>query len=188
MALDAALAGSHYLSEGWDQDRKEFIKRLEAPFSKKLKTPEVDRRKFTVHPELALLMAKVRGDINDVAPYIGVSKLSCIMCNYYIRAFNALTRENIATRGSHGKAYPGWCWPSFPSCDKELRPIFLGLIREQLRRDFEDDTQPRRLSDSSVGSDVPEMEYDPTRDQILKKITMMKSNVRPTDTTVFPAK
>ena len=42
-----------------------------------------------------------------ILPYIGVSNLSCIMCSHYIRAFNEVTQEKIATRGSCGKAYYG---------------------------------------------------------------------------------
>ena len=173
MALDAALVGSRYLCKRWDQHCKSFIKKLEVP--------EVYHLKFTVHAELTLLMAKVRGDINDVAHYIGVSKLSCIMCSNYILAFNMVTEENIATKGSHGKAYPGWCWPSFPSRDEELRPIFLELIREQLRRDFEADTdiQPRRLSDSSVGPDSPGIGSKKTRDQVRDLINAAVSTVLP---------
>ena len=129
-ALDTALAGSIFLSTICDQKRKLFIKELEAS--------EKDFQKPTVHAELALIMAMVNGKINDMAPYIGVSKLSCIMCNHYIDAFNMVMKQNIAIKGSHRKAYPGWAWPSLPSCDKELRQVFLGLISLQLRRDFDD--------------------------------------------------
>jgi len=54
------------------------------------------------------------------------------MCSHYIHAFNEVTKQKVATKGSHGKAYPGWFWPSLPSCDGELRPAFLGRIRQQL--------------------------------------------------------
>ena len=164
VALDAALAGTNYLLSEWDEERKSFIDLL----LKDLRYPEVFREKPTVHAELALIMAMVNGEIDHVKPYIGVSKLSCIMCSRYICAFNRLKRQTIATKGTHGKAYPGWFWPSLPDHDEELRPAFLGLIREQLLDDFEDYTEEKRLSDSSVGSGFPGLDIDPTSDEIIE--------------------
>jgi hypothetical protein len=50
-ALDAALAGTDYLSAGWNEERESFIDRL--------KEPEVVRYKPTVHAEIAMVMAMV---------------------------------------------------------------------------------------------------------------------------------
>jgi DNA-binding transcriptional ArsR family regulator len=161
VALNAALAGTDYLSANWDRDRESFINRLKRP------APSlVVRRKPTVHAEIAMVMAMVKGEIRDVLPYIGVSKLSCIMCTHYIRAFNEVMTQKIAIRGSHGKAYPGWSWPIPPSHDEELRQAFLKRIRQQLLHDFVTDSDSRRRSDSSVGSDGPEWQLDPTADDI----------------------
>jgi hypothetical protein len=121
----------------------------------------------TVHAELALLMEMVDGKIDDVAPYVGVSKPSCIMCSEYIRAFNKVMNQKIATKGSHGKSYPGWFWPNLPSYDGELRPAFLKLIKERLLSDFEHYSKTRRLSDSSVGSGFPEIDMHPSGEEIL---------------------
>ena len=160
VALDAALAGTSYCTPAWDESRKSFFQQL-------LEEPEgpegLVRRNPTVHAELAMIMAMVKGEIENVLPYIGVSKLSCIMCTHYIRAFNGLTEEKIATRGSRGKAYPGWFWPNLPSRDQELRPAFLGCMRQQLLSDFELHEE-RRYSDSSVGSGLPKIELDKTKD------------------------
>jgi hypothetical protein len=68
VALDAALAGTDYLSADWDEERKAFIDRL-----KELEASWVDRYKPTVHAELAMAMAIVKGEITHVLPYIGVS-------------------------------------------------------------------------------------------------------------------
>ena len=115
-ALNAALAGTEYLDPEWEQDRLSY-------FAFK----ELDMTCWTpcVHAELALLMAMVGRKIKHL-PYIGVSKVSCIMCIHYIRAFWEITGEKIATRGSHGKAYPGWFWPAHPDtgCDAALRQAF----------------------------------------------------------------
>jgi hypothetical protein len=121
VALDAALAGTAYLSEGWNDERESFVDRLKGS-----ETSGVVRWKPTVHAELAMLMAI---EITHVLPYIGVSKLSCIMCSHYIRAFNEVMEKKIAIRGSRGKAYPGWSWPIPPARDEELRRAFLKGIR-----------------------------------------------------------
>lgn len=105
MALDAALAGTPYLSADWNKEREPSIEQL-------LNEPEasevVVRKKPTVHAELAMIIEVDRGKIEDVLPYIIVSKLSCIMCSHYMRAFNEVSKQKIATKSSPGKAYPWW--------------------------------------------------------------------------------
>ena len=158
VALNTALAGTSYCTR--NESRESFLQRL-------LEEPEghegVVHWNPTVHAELAMIMAMDKGEIEHVLPYIGVSKLSCIMCSHYIRTFNEVTEQEIAIRGSHGKAYPGWFWPNLPSRDQELRPAFLGCMKQQLLTNFELD-QERRYSDSSVGSGFPSMEFDETKD------------------------
>jgi hypothetical protein len=168
VALDAALAKTSYLSAVWDEKRASFIEWI----LKELKVSEVVHWKPTVHAELAMIKAMVKGEIKDVLPYIGVSKLSCIMCSHYISAFKEVTGQKIATKGSHGKAYPGWFWPSLPDHNGELRQAFLRRIRQQLLNDFEQHAETwRRLSDSSVGSDSPGWEFDETSDEIKELIS-----------------
>jgi OTT_1508-like deaminase len=92
-ALDVALAESSYLSEAWDKGRKSFIERLAGP-------SEVVRLNTTVHAELAMIKTMVvEGKMKDVLTYVGVSKLSCIMCSHYIRDFNGVMKENIVLTG-----------------------------------------------------------------------------------------
>jgi len=162
VALDAALAGSGHLSADRDEDRGLFIDYL----LERLEAPTVERLKPTVHAELAMIMAMVKGEIKDVEPFIGVSKLSCIMCSHYIHAFNEVTKQKIATKGSHGKAYPGWFWPNLPSLDREVRPAFLERVRQQLLSDLEEHVATRRLSDSSLGSGCPELKLGRTEVEI----------------------
>ena len=167
VALDVSLAGTNYLSAHWDEERGSFIDLLRG----ESEASEVVRWKPTVHAELALIMAMVKGEIDHVEPYIGVSKLSCIMCSHYIRAFNRVTKEKIGIEGSRGKAYPGWFWPSLPSHDEELRPAFLGLIREQLLSNFERHAErARRLSDGSAGSGFPGLDIKNDSDRISKHL------------------
>ncbi|KAF8495875.1 hypothetical protein F5888DRAFT_1907502 [Russula emetica] len=94
VVLDGALAETDYLSAVWDEERESFIKWL----LKELEVSEVVCLEPTVHAKLAMIIAMVKGKIKDVLPYIGVSKLSCIMCSHYIGAFNEFTKQKIATQ------------------------------------------------------------------------------------------
>ena len=159
VALDAALAEATNVPGDWDAERSSFVELLQGGST-------VTRDSPTIHAELAMIMAKDKNKIGPVFPYIGVSKLSCIMCIHYIDAFNEATNDRITTKGSHGKAYPGWFWPELPLRDKELRPAFMKRIRRQLLEDFK--VYARRLSDSSVGSGVPIWETDEEEEEALK--------------------
>ena len=155
IALDAALAGTKYLSTNWEESHKTFMAKL----LQKQEAFEVVHERPTVHAELVLIKAMTEGKIKGVEPYIGVSKLSCIMCSNYICAFNEVTEQKVATKGSHGKAYPGWSWPSLPSLDKKLRPAFLNLMREQLLLDFRHYVE-RIWRRSGMESDLPRLTED----------------------------
>jgi hypothetical protein len=113
VALDAALAEATNVLEDRDADRLSFMQLLQGEGS-----AVVTRDRPTIHAELAMIMAMDEGKIGQFFPYIGVSKLSCIMCIHYIDAFNEATNERITTKGSHGKAYPGWFWPELPRRDE----------------------------------------------------------------------
>ena len=153
VALNAALAGSSHIPGDWDKKRESFIEWL----LKELDVSELVRRP-KVHAELAMIIAMAKDEIKDVFPYIGVSKPSCIMCSHFIRAFNEVTKQKIATKGSHGKAYPEWSWPNLPDRDEELRRAFLQRMRQQLVDDVEQHAE--NLRGLSVGSDGPMWETD----------------------------
>ena len=171
-ALDAAAAETGHPPNNWD-DKCEWV--IEKVLGKLKEPIDVDHSTPTVHAELAMIIAMVKGVIKDVLPYIGVSKISCTMCSHYIGAFNQVCKQKIVTKGSHGKAYPGWFWPNFPDRDEELRQTFLGRVRRQLLSDFEE-AYAERLSDSSVGSDRPEWETIRTSDEIDKLIAIVKAS------------
>ena len=149
VTLDNALAKIRYFSDDLDEEFESFIGSLS-----KLGVSKVVRRKPTVHAELAIIMAMVRDEIKDVLPLVGVSKLPCIMCGQYIRAFNDVMKHGVATKGCQRKAYPGWFWPTHPDpdCDGELRRAFLRQNRQQLLEDVEEHRMTSLLSDISVGS------------------------------------
>jgi hypothetical protein len=162
VALDAAVAESRHTPNNWDNNCEWFIGEVLGELREPI---DMDHRKPTVHAELAMIIAMVKGK-KDVLPYVGVSKLSCTMCSHYIAAFNEVTGQKIVTKGTHGKAYPGWFWPGSPDRDEELRRVFFGRVRQQLLSDFEASVS-RRLSDSSVGSGGPEWHIG-TRDEVKK--------------------
>ena len=162
VALNAAAAETRHTPNDWDNNCEWFIGEVLG----QLEQPnDVDHGMPTVHAELAMVIAMVKGEIKDVLPYIGVSKLSCTMCSHYIDAFNEVSGAKIVTKGPHGKAYAGWVWPTFPDGDEELRRAFLGRVRRQLLSDFEAYVE-RRLSDSSVGSGGPEWGIKRTHEEI----------------------
>jgi hypothetical protein len=148
VALNAAVVEIGYLPRVWDDKCEWFIGQVLG----NQEHIDADHSMPTVHAELAMIIAMAKGEINDVLPYVGVSKLSCTMCSHYIGAFNEVWGQNIITKGSHGKVYPGWFWPRFPERDEELRRAFLGRVRRQLLSDI---VESAASSDSSVGSGGP---------------------------------
>jgi OTT_1508-like deaminase len=165
-ALVIALARSRYLSEAWDEARKSFIETI-------ADSSMVVRENTTVHAELAMIKTMVAdGKMKDVLSYIGVSKLSCIMCSHYIRAFNEVMNENIVIKGSLEKTSHGWFWPGLPDHDEEIRAAFLRRIRQQIFDDFEKHERTRHLSDSSVGSGAPKWDLNGTLVEIDELIDM----------------
>lgn len=126
---------------------KKFVDQL-----KRKELEVVRRHNFTVHAELAMLMAMAREEIPHAIPYIGISKLSYILCRHLQRGYGAKYRHQRLTR----EGLPGWSWPIPPARDGEVREGFLKGIRQQLYDDFvELADNDRRKSDSSAGSDAP---------------------------------
>jgi hypothetical protein len=133
VTLNAAMDETHHDAPGdWDTRRGWLMQQVLGNSQEPI---DADHRWPTVHAELAMIIAMVNGEVRDVSPYIGVSKLSC---SNYIDAFNEVRREKIVTKGSQGKAYPGWFWPTCPDIDEKLRPVFLRRMRWQLLSDIEE--------------------------------------------------
>jgi hypothetical protein len=123
VASNTAVAETRHRRDDWDNKCEWFVAKVLG----KLKEPvDADHLTPTVHAELAMIMAMVKGEIKDVLPYLGVSKLSCTVCSHYIDAFNEVLGQKIVTKGSHRKVYPGWFWPSFHHRDEELCRAFFG--------------------------------------------------------------
>jgi hypothetical protein len=62
------------------------------------------RGEFTRHAEIALIEYLVK---NNLAPtVIGISKMSCFLCNAWINGLNAGNRKKWKVSGCHGRFYP----------------------------------------------------------------------------------
>jgi hypothetical protein len=161
MALDAALPETNDINADQKESRQLFITECS-------KVSPMIHRDPTVHAELVMIIEMVKRKIKHL-PYIGVSKLSCIMCSHYIHAFRETTGRKVFTRGFRGKVYPGWVWPCYPDAgrDEALCQAFIAAIGAQLRHDFRQ-VSVRRNSDSSVGSGGASLDTDKTLDELVR--------------------
>ena len=162
-ALDMALVQPPSVSQPDEDDCNAFVDYASKKTIEFNKTNKPFRSSPFIHAELAMLSCIDTGTIM-VFPYIGVSKLSCLMCSSYIEAYSQKVDHRISVRGCHGKVYPSWAWPTLDT-HEGIRAVFLEKIREVLKQDFErfvEFQRTRRQSDSSAGS-MSENEYVTTR-------------------------
>ncbi|KAI0287896.1 hypothetical protein BC826DRAFT_1041480 [Russula brevipes] len=151
-ALDMALA----LPPSILADEKDCNAFVDSTCEQAIEPSQVYRRSPIIHAELAML-SSIRAGAIKAAPYIGVSKLSCLMCSSYIESYSQTVTDAISVRGCHGKVYPSWAWPTMIDThpDQRIRSIFLGKMRQELRQEFVRFTEyemTRRKSDGSVES------------------------------------
>ncbi|RPD52355.1 hypothetical protein L227DRAFT_617898 [Lentinus tigrinus ALCF2SS1-6] len=82
-----------------------------------------------VHCECALLAhLHNSGDIDDVLPYVGVSKLSCSLCLTYFKCYGIVTGSTICTQGTHDRVA---VWQT-PSLSRDVPPGVKTDIRARL--------------------------------------------------------
>jgi hypothetical protein len=72
---------------------------------------------LVVHCETKLFWGIFRAERSDqripkAYSYLGVSKLSCHGCASFVDGFNKVHKTGFMTRGSHGKSYYPWQFPS----------------------------------------------------------------------------
>ncbi|KAL8797118.1 MAG: hypothetical protein Q9195_000585 [Heterodermia aff. obscurata] len=79
------------------------VPRIEREFAKRQK------QKPNVHAEVQMLMSLNTNEpyTSGLFPYLGCSKLSCFMCNCFLRSYGRFT-----TRGCHGRLFKSWTVPS----------------------------------------------------------------------------
>lgn len=68
--------------------------------------------------------------------YIGVSRLSCKPCYYWIKAFNKTMKTRFRTKGCHDKWYGGWARPGLgePNHQAKIDAKFLSFVEGELVR------------------------------------------------------
>ncbi|KIO03218.1 hypothetical protein M404DRAFT_625289 [Pisolithus tinctorius Marx 270] len=75
------------------------------------------------HAELQLILHITKTayseNIREMYPYIGCSKLSCLLCAAFIKHF-APNGIAFRTRGSHGKIYPRWSIPDMDGLHDDM--------------------------------------------------------------------
>ena len=85
------------LGHGWtlDKTKREFTRR--------------QKQKPNIHAEIQMLMFlnALESSRPGRFPYFGCSKLSCFMCNHFLRCYG-----HITTRGSHGRLFKPWTVPN----------------------------------------------------------------------------
>ncbi|KAG2022386.1 hypothetical protein CC2G_000140 [Coprinopsis cinerea AmutBmut pab1-1] len=121
----------------------------------------VDQAKYLnpdacVHCEIFLLR-RIQTEGVPILPYIGVSKLSCVPCSVYFHCLGPSGFNPVSTRGSDGKTYPGWLFPSDAAEpeDAERLAALKTKVMERLEEflwDHIDELSRPRKSDSTVGS------------------------------------
>ncbi|PPR01636.1 hypothetical protein CVT26_013120 [Gymnopilus dilepis] len=134
-------------------------------------------KKFTVHCEVTmdLRLRQIASEGRSrVEPYIGVSKLSCLLCHAWldrdrISSSNNPSLSAFKTKGSHSKAYLGWKCP-LHATPRSGRLRFLEDLRVLLGERLVNDTsfkyrRPYSTSDSTVSS-PPAIRDERETDQI----------------------
>ena len=119
---------------------------------KDLKLDRKDNYRLEVHGECTLL-SFLHQSGRPAYEYIGISKLCCVGCWYFFKAYNefaeARQKQKFFVRGSHARAYP-WVAPSFNSRDNVL-DYMLPHVSDFFKNALYKGRQ-RSLSESTSGS------------------------------------
>lgn len=88
----------------------------------------------TIHCECAMVAYLYQNAAFQAFSYIGVSKLCCKACHYWIEAFNCTMSTIFRTRGSHDKWYGGWARPGLSKAANQgkVDAMFLAFVDGEL--------------------------------------------------------
>lgn len=88
----------------------------------------------TIHCECAMVAYLYQNAAFQAFSYIGVSKLCCKACHYWIEAFNCTMSTTFRTRGSHDKWYGGWARPGLSKAANQgkVDAMFLAFVEGEL--------------------------------------------------------
>lgn len=111
-----------------------------------------------VHCECAVIAHLHQYTTVPAFSYVGVSRLACKPCYYWIKAFNETTSTKFSLRGSHDKWYPNWARPGFVDAVTQVKldASFLHLVEKELckQRIASGEARARGKSESSTTSDM----------------------------------
>ena len=87
-----------------------------------------------IHCECAMVAYLHKNPALQAFSYIGVSRLSCKACHYWLKAFNGTMGTTFCTRGSHDKWYKGWARSGLGESDIQgkVDAVFLNFVEEAL--------------------------------------------------------
>ncbi|KAI0311469.1 hypothetical protein OF83DRAFT_1177545 [Amylostereum chailletii] len=146
--------------------------------------PDVVARTYKdskVHCECSLIAYLHKRSITPI-PYIGVSKLSCYLCNAYISAHSQSTSFPVTTLGCHSQVAASWICPPTASDDvkERLTKVILDKLARHLSK-IDNELQEARLwarkaSQSTVGSSDGENEKEASADHRSMLITSVATS------------
>lgn len=142
---------------------KRALRREEGEDVKEMEAEVADRamengKATTIHCECAVVAFLQRYAPYLAFSYIGVSKLSCKACHYWMKAFNDNMGTTFRTRGTHDKWYGGWARPGLDEADvqSEVDAKFLHYVEDELclHQVGSGMARSRAFSDSSDSSKI----------------------------------
>ena len=111
-----------------------------------------------VHCECAVIAHLYQYTTVPAFSYVGVSRLACKPCYYWIKAFNETMSTKFSIRGSHDKWYTKWARPRFLDADTQVKvdASFLHLVEKELckERIASGEAKTRGKSESSASSEM----------------------------------
>ena len=111
-----------------------------------------------VHCECAVIAHLHQYTTVPAFSYVGVSRLACKPCYYWIKAFNETMSTKFSIRGSHDKWYTKWARPGFVDADTQVKvdASFLHLVEKELcqQRIASGEARSRGKSENSTSSEM----------------------------------
>ena len=127
----------------------------------------------TVHCECAMVVSLDESCSAPACSYIGISKLSCKPCYYWIQAYNKIAGTKFCTKGSHDKWYKGWARPELSKAEvqNKVDASFLESVENELCMKLVDSNMVRNgsASDSSDSSESHELVFNDDREELVMK-------------------
>ncbi|RDX47173.1 hypothetical protein OH76DRAFT_798535 [Lentinus brumalis] len=115
-----------------------------------------------------------------IIPYVGVSKLSCALCDAYFDCYRKATRAAICTAGTHGQL-TNWATPSLytdPTTDARVRETLLGWLQTRLVVEATNAKGRGGSSQSAVASDPGIVAFETrTRKENIAKVAKFQASL-----------